>query len=216
MFLYGIITALKSFGVDISSIVVILGSAGLAIALALQGTITDIASGFMIIALNYYDMGDLVSIQSGGDNTFGKIDNFDLFTTTIKDGDRRIHRLPNTTIVKSHLINYYKNKDISVGFEVSISNNNNIDIDTLMESLKKTIETSVNQFITDKDMIQILLLDMSASGTKLYIRIPIESINYLPAKFAAQKVIREFCSKNELRLLDNHYASVNTGNSYYS
>lgn len=216
IFLYGFIIALKSFGVDISSIIVVLGSAGLAIALALQGTITEIAAGFMIIVLNYYDIGDLVCIQSGGSSTMGKIDSFDLFTTTIQDGDRTNHRLPNTTIVKSHLINYYKKKEISVGFEISISNNNDIDIDGLMKSLKQVIETDISEFITNKDMIDILILDMSASGTKLHVRIPIESINYIPAKFTAQKVIREFCSKNSLRLLDNHYANVKGGNSYYS
>ena len=55
---------------------------------------------------------------------------FDLFTTTLQDGDKKNHRLPNTSIVKSHLINYYKNKEINVGFELSISNNNDIDIQT--------------------------------------------------------------------------------------
>jgi small conductance mechanosensitive channel len=216
VFLYGFIIALKSFGVDISSLIVILGSAGLAIALALQGTITEIAAGFMIMLLNYYDIGDLVSVQIGGDTTMGKIENFDLFTTTIQDPDRRNHRLPNTTIVKSHLINYYKNKEISVGFELSISNNNDIDINTLINSLRQTVELDMNQFITNKDMIDILVYDISASGTKLYVRIPIESINYVPAKFAGQKIIREFCGKNGLRLLDNHYSSVKGGSQYYS
>ena len=216
IFLYGFIVALKNFGIDISSLIVILGSLGLALALSLQGTITEIAAGFMIMVLNYYDIGDLVSIQVGGDTTMGKIENFDLFTTTIQDADRRNHRLPNTSIVKSHLINFFKNKEISVGFELSISNNNDVDINTLMDSLKQVVETDISEFITNKDMIEILILDMSASGTKLYVRIPIESVNYVPAKFAAQKVIREFCSKNSLRLLDNHYSSVKGGNSYYS
>jgi len=216
IFLYGFIIALKNFGIDISSLIVILGSAGLALALALQGTITEIAAGFMIMLLNYYDIGDLVSIQVGGDTIMGIIDSFDLFTTTIQDPDRRNHRLPNTTIVKSHLINYYKNKEISVGFELSISNNNDIDINTLMDSLRQTVELDMNQFITNKDMIDILVYDMSASGTKLYIRIPIESINYVSAKFAGQKIIREFCAKNGLRLLDNHYSSVKSGSTYYS
>jgi len=193
-----------------------LGSVGLAIALSLQGTITEIAASFVIMFLNYYDLGDLVSIQVGGDHIMGKIENFDLFTTTLQDGDKKNHRLPNTSIVKSHLINYYKNKEINVGFELSISNNNDIDINTLMESLKQVIQTDFTEFLKNKDMIEIFIIDMSSSGTKIYVRIPIESVNYMHAKHSAQKIIREFCSKNALRLLDNHYANVKGGNSYYS
>ncbi len=216
IFLYGFVIALKSFGIDISSLIVVLGSLGLAIALSLQGTITEIAASFVIMFLNYYDLGDLVSIKVGGDQVMGKVDSFDLFTTTLKDGDKKYHRLPNTSIVKSHLINYYKNKEINVGFEISISNNNDIDINTLMESLKQVIQTDFTEFLKNKDMIEIFIIDMSASGTKIYVRIPIESVNYMHAKHSAQKIIREFCSKNELRLLDNHYANVKGGNSYYS
>lgn len=214
IFLYGVIIALKCFGVDLSSLLVIVGSVGLAIALSLQSTITEIAAGMMILGLNYYDIGDLVSIENGSDKIFGKIYNFDLFTTTIKDSDRLNHRIPNTNIVKSHLINYYKENEINVGFELSMSNNNEVDINNLIESLKQTIIIDVKEFIINVELIEILVIDMSASGTKLYVRIPVESKNYIPARNTSKKVIREFCAKNSLRLLDNHYTTIK--GDYYS
>jgi small-conductance mechanosensitive channel len=211
----GVIISLKYFGIDISSILVVLGTAGLALGLAMQNTLTEIISGIMILLLNYYDIGDLVSIQIGSDNIFGKIDNFNLFTTIIKDSDRVVHRVPNTSIVKCHLINYYKNKEVSIGFDISISNNNNnIDINTTIDSLKTVIETQLENYVTDNSLINILISNMSSSGTQIHIRIPIESINYLPGRDEAKRVIRDFCAKNSLLLLDNFYKEGKT--SYYS
>jgi len=213
--IFGILISLKYFGIDVSSLLVVLGTVGLAIGLAMQNTLTEIISGIMILLLNYYDIGDLISIQIGSENIFGKVDQFDLFGTMIKDSDRRVHRVSNTSIVKSHLINYYKNKEVSVGIEVSISNNNTVDINSLLDSLKNTVEVEISEYITDKELISVFISDMSKSGTQIYVRIPVESENFLPARGKARKVIREFCNKNSLLLLDNFYQSNRTTN-YYS
>lgn len=212
---FGVIISLKYFGIDISSILVVLGTAGLALGLAMQNTLTEIISGIMILLLNYYDIGDLVSIQIGSDNIFGKIDGFNLFTTIIKDTDRVVHRVPNTSIIKCHLINYYKNNEVSIGFDISISNNNNnIDINTTLDSLKTVIKTELADYITDNSLINILISNMNSYGTQIHICIPIKSINYIPGRDEAKRVIRDFCAKNSLLLLDNYYKAEKT--NYYS
>ena len=215
--IFGVILSLKYFGIDVSSLLVVLGTVGLALGLAMQNTLTEMISGIMILLLNYYDLGDLISIQVGSENIFGKVEHFDLFGTMIKDSDRRIHRVSNTSIVKSHLINYYKNKEVSVGIEVSISNNNTtIDINSLLDTLKDTVEVELSNYITDKELISVFISDMSKTGTQIYVRIPVESENFLPARSQTRKVIREFCNKNSLLLLDNFYQSNRTTNYYSS
>ena len=196
----GFLIALVSLGIQLSSIFVILGSVGLAIALSIQGTISNISAGIMILLLEYYDIGDLVQVNS----IMGGIDKFDLFTTTLRDSNNVILKVPNNMIISSILTNYTKNEDVLVVFSVKVSNNNEVNYDTLIDALKDAI-VKYCTYLTNKDNIKIIISDMSDSGTKFDIKIPIKSVNYLSARNLSQQIVRDVFVNNNLLLLDNYY-----------
>jgi small conductance mechanosensitive channel len=204
----GFLIALVSLGIQLSSIFVILGSVGLAIALSIQGTISNISAGIMILLLNYYDIGDLVQVNS----IMGGIDKFDLFTTTLRDSNNVILKVPNNMIISSILTNYTKNEDVLVVFSVKVSNNNEVNYDTLIDSLKVAI-IKYCTYLTNKDNIKIVISDMSDSGTKFDIKIPIKSVNYLSARNLSQQIVRDVFVNNNLLLLDNSYLPQHSGSS---
>ena len=204
----GFLIALVNLGIQLSSIFVILGSVGLAIALSIQGTISNISAGLMILLLNYYDIGDLVQVNG----IIGKIDRFDLFTTNFRDANNVILKFPNNMIISSVLTNYTKNEDILVVFSVKVSNNNDVNYDTLINALKDAIEKYCT-YLTNKDNIKIIISDMSESGTKFDIKIPIKSVNYLSALYLSQQIVRDVFVNNNLLLLDNSYLPQNSGSS---
>jgi len=204
----GFLIALVNLGIQLNSIFVILGSVGLAIALSIQGTISNISAGIMILLLNYYDIGDLVQVNG----IMGGVDKFDLFTTTLRDSNNVILKIPNNMIISSVLTNYTKNEDVLVVFSVKVSNNNEVNYDTLIDSLKDAIEKYCT-YLTDKDKIKIIISDMADSGTKFDIKIPIKSVNYLAARNLSQQIVRDVFVNNNLLLLDNYYFPQHGGAS---
>ena len=198
---FGIILVLVNLGVELSTLFVVLGSVGLAVALALQDTISNISSGIMIIILNYYDIGDLIEI----DDKMGHVDKFDLFTTTLKNMDGILVKLPNNLITKGVLTNYHKNDEILVAVNVTVSNNEKqINYDDLFNKIKEELKNKMT-FITDKENVKTSISDISVSGTKLTIKIPVKSENYLQARILSTKIVRDVIVSNNLLLLDNSY-----------
>jgi small conductance mechanosensitive channel len=208
IFVIGFLIALVNLGIQLNSIFVILGSIGLAIALSIQGTISNISAGIMILLLEYYDIGDLVQVNG----IMGGIDKFDLFTTTLRDSNNVILKVPNNMIISSVLTNYTKNEDVLVVFSVKVSNNNEVNYDNLIDSLKDAIEKYCT-YLTDKDKIKIIISDMADSGTKFDIKIPIKSVNYLAARNLSQQIVRDVFVNNNLLLLDNYYFPQHGGAS---
>lgn len=198
---FGTIVVLVNLGVELSTLFVILGSIGLAVALALQDTISNISSGIMILILNYYDIGDLVEI----DDKMGHVDKFDLFTTSLKNMDGVLVKLPNNLITKGVLTNYHKNEDMFVAINVTVSNNEKqINYDDLFNKIKDELKNKMT-FITEKENIKTGISDISASGTKLTIKIPVKSDNFLQAKGLSTRIVRDVIISNNLLLLDNSY-----------
>ena len=199
--LFGILTVVINVGINISTLVVILGSVGLALALALQNSMRNMSAGVMILLLDYYDIGDLIQI----DDKLGYVDSFNLFVTTIKDTNDVLIKIPNNTITEGVLTNYYKNKDIFHSFIVSISNADKSDnIDDICGKIKDRLIAEC-EFISDKEKVLVIVIDMSAEGTRLEIFIPVESKDFIATKWSAQLIVRNVITENNLNLLDYYY-----------
>jgi small conductance mechanosensitive channel len=98
----GLIAVLDQLGVKATSILAVLGAASLAVGLALQGALSNVAAGVMLLILRPYRLGDLVEISGKK----GKVRNLDLFVTelTAPDGLRLI--MPNAKVLGDMIINY--------------------------------------------------------------------------------------------------------------
>lgn len=115
------IAVLNRFGVETTSIVALLGAAGLAVGLALQGTMSNLAAGVMLLIFRPYKVGDFV--EAGG--KFGKVTEIDLFTSIMQTFDNQHIIIPNSKIWGEQIINHshYEIRGVDMHFGVAYKEN---------------------------------------------------------------------------------------------
>ena len=102
MMLFVIIAAIKQLGIDTSSMVALVGAAGLAIGFAMQDSLNNFASGVMLIVFRPFNNGDFV--EAGG--ATGTVEKINIFSTIMKTGDNREIIVPNGAIFGGTITNY--------------------------------------------------------------------------------------------------------------
>ncbi|MFN8672529.1 MAG: mechanosensitive ion channel [Candidatus Sericytochromatia bacterium] len=107
-----IISCLGNIGVQTTSFIAILGSAGLAIGLALQGSLSSLAAGTLLILLRPFKVGDFVDLSG----SIGVIEEVGIFATTVITGDNKKIIIPNSSITTNKIINYTANSTRRVDF----------------------------------------------------------------------------------------------------
>ncbi|WP_396592867.1 mechanosensitive ion channel family protein [Brevundimonas sp. R86498] len=123
VFLIGFIAVLQRLGVQTTSIIAVLGAASLAVGLALQGTLSNVAAGVMLLILRPYRVGDLVNINGN----IGKVQRLDLFFTQIADANNVKIMAPNAKVFGDVILNLSGQKTrrmelkIGVGYGVNLT-----------------------------------------------------------------------------------------------
>ncbi|MFT6286040.1 MAG: small conductance mechanosensitive channel [Alcanivorax sp.] len=102
LLLFVIIAALSQLGIDTTSLIALLGAAGLAIGLSLQGSLSNFASGVMLIIFRPFTKGDFV--EAGG--ATGVVDSISIFTTTMTTPDNKEVIIPNGAVLGGNITNF--------------------------------------------------------------------------------------------------------------
>jgi small conductance mechanosensitive channel len=102
LLLFVIIAALEQFGVDTTSLIALLGAAGLAVGLAMQNSLSNFAAGVMLIVFHPFRAGDYV--EAGG--TAGTVEKISIFSTVMRTPDNREVIVPNGNIYGSNIVNF--------------------------------------------------------------------------------------------------------------
>ncbi len=97
-----IIAALGQLGIQTTSFIAVLGAAGLAVGLALQGSLSNFAAGVLLIIFKPFKVGDF--IEGGGAS--GIVNKIEIFTTTLKSPDNKTIIVPNSKIGGGNIVNY--------------------------------------------------------------------------------------------------------------
>ncbi len=118
-----IVAVLGQFGVETTSIIAVLGAAGLAIGLALQGTLSNVAAGVMLLVLRPFKVGDF--IDAGG--LAGTVVEIGLFTSELKTADGVYIMAPNSQIWNSTITNFSRNPTRRVDVLIGIAYDDDID-----------------------------------------------------------------------------------------
>lgn len=100
-----LVAALGQLGVQIASVLAVLGAAGLAIGLALQGTLSNIAAGLMLLWLRPFRAGDSID----ADGIAGTVEEVGLFATTLRTGDGVYRFVPNSALWNKPILNFARN-----------------------------------------------------------------------------------------------------------
>jgi small conductance mechanosensitive channel len=117
----GLIAVLQRLGVQTTSIIAVLGAASLAVGLALQGTLSNVAAGVMLLILRPYRVGDSVDVGGAG----GVVRRLDLFTTELINGNNHKIVIPNSKVLNDVVINItgQKTRRIELKFTVGYGSN---------------------------------------------------------------------------------------------
>lgn len=99
------VTIIAILGVPMASVVALVASAGVAIGLALQGALSNLAGGIMIMILRPFHIGDFVEIAGNS----GTVKDVGIFYTVINTGDNKVITIPNGTVMANAITNYSKN-----------------------------------------------------------------------------------------------------------
>jgi len=102
MMAFVVLAALGQLGIQTTSFIAILGAAGLAIGLALQGSLANFAAGFLMIIFRPFKAGDFIE----GAGVAGVVEKIEMFTTTLRTGDNKTIIIPNGTLSGGNIVNY--------------------------------------------------------------------------------------------------------------
>ncbi len=116
------VTVIGMLGVETTSFIAILGAAGLAVGLALQGTLANFAGGTLILLFKPYKVGDLIEAQGA----LGHVKEIQIFTTTLLTPENKLTIVPNGVMANGNIVNYTTEGRIRVDLTVGISYGSNI------------------------------------------------------------------------------------------
>lgn len=134
LFAIVVIAALGQVGIQTASFVAILGAAGLAVGLALQGSLSNFAAGVLIILLRPFRVGEFVEMAG----TSGTVNNIRIFTTELRTPDNKAVTIPNARVLESNITNFSSTGTRRVDMVFGIGYGD--DIDQARDVLNKVIE----------------------------------------------------------------------------
>jgi len=153
-----LLAVLGQFGVETTSIVAVLGASALAIGLALQGTLSNVASGVMLLTLRPFGVGDAVKI--GG--TTGIVDSIGLFTTEMHSFDNIGISIPNSKVWGSEIqnMNRFETRRVDMQFGISYDD----DMDKAMKVIKEVLGADERVLDEPEPMLAVSELGDNAVG----------------------------------------------------
>ena len=157
-----IVTVAGMIGVGTASFVTILGAAGLAVGLALQGSLSNFAGGVLILIFKPFKVGD--SIEAGGQN--GKVLEIQIFNTILLTGEHKTVILPNGPLSNGTIVNTTRHGNLRVDLEFKISNEN--DLHKVKELIYDAL--SKNKKILSGEKTEIVIGKFSDGLLQLHVR----------------------------------------------
>ena len=180
-----IIAALSRVGVQTASFVAIVGAAGLAVGLALQGSLSNFAAGVLLIGFRFFKAGDYV--EAGG--TAGTVQSVQIFTTILMTPDNRMIVVPNSKILNDNIINYSKETTRRLDLVIGVSYS--ADLKLTKEVLTRIINEEPR--VLKEPECRIAVSELGASSVDFVVRPWVNAEDYWNLKFDLLEKI-----KNEL------------------
>ena len=179
-----VLIVVSNFGFDATSIIALLGSAGVTVGLALQGSLSNLAGGVLILLLKPFRVGDYIIENSG--NNEGTVKEIGIFYTKLMTTDGKTVVLPNGTIANNSLINSSDVKMRRIDLKIGISYD--ADIKKAKKVLEDIIELDVD--VEDKENTVVFVDALSASEITLGVRCYCFNENYWKVRWRILEEIK--------------------------
>ena len=182
-----VIAAIGALGIQTASLVAIIGAAGLAIGLALQGSLANFAAGVLMIIFRPYKIGDLVQVAG----TEGFVEELDIFTTTLRLPDKTKIIIPNGQIMNDQITNYTESEDRRLDLIVGIGYED--DIDKAREVLLAAVKES--EYVLAEPAPGISVAELGDSSVNVAVRPWVKSAKYAPASHEVTERVKKALDK---------------------
>ena len=195
-----LIAVLARFGVETTSLVATLGAATLAIGLALQGTLSNLAAGVMIVLFRPYGLGDWVEVAGQS----GTVKDINLFTTILATGDNKKVIVPNGEGWGSVIVNYSANETrrVDLGFSIDYGD----DIDKAMAVITKALEA--DKRVLKDPAVFTAVKAHGASSVDIVCRAWCATGDYWGVFFDAMKNVKEAFDKEGISIPYPHQVNI--------
>ncbi len=183
LMIFVIIAAINQIGVQTTSLIAIMGAAGLAIGLALQGSLANFASGVLIVMFRPYRVGDFV--EAAG--IAGVVLQVQILTTILKTGDNKQIIVPNGQIMNSIITNFSAHDTRRVEMTVGVSYDDDLD------KVRSTIQDLVNadeRILKDPECL-IAVSELADSSVNFTVRPWVNTADYSGVKFDLTEAIKK-------------------------
>lgn len=159
---FTLIAALGRIGVQTASVIAVLGAAGLALALALQGSLSNLAAGVLLVTFRPFRTGEFVDLGS----VTGTVLTVQLFSSTLRSSDGKIVVVPNGKIINGNIVNFSREPVRRNEFTISVAYD--ADVDSVRQLLLDVVEAD-SRVLKDRG-IQVGLNQLGAASMNFVVR----------------------------------------------
>ncbi|HHI2554947.1 TPA: small-conductance mechanosensitive channel MscS [Klebsiella aerogenes] len=187
---FAIIAALGRIGVETSSIIAIIGAAGLAIGLALQGSLANFAAGVLLVVLRPIRVGEFASM--GG--VSGTVEEVHIFSTTLRTADNKIVVIPNGKIMSTDITNFTRHPKRRVDLLIGVAYN------TEVAHVKRVLSDVVKadpRILHDMDST-IRLSEMAPSSLNYVVRVWTSNAHYWDVYYDLMENIKTTLDEHQI------------------
>ena len=178
-----VIAALAQVGIQTTSFVAVIGAAGLAIGLALQGSLANFAAGFLMIIFKPFKAGDY--IEGGG--ATGIVEKIEVFTTTLKTVDNKVVIMPNAKVMGDNIINYSTMETRRVDLDFGVGHSE--DIDKVRKCIRDVIHKDA-RILKDPETA-ILVKELAESKMVFQVRSWVKGADYWGVYFDVIEAVKK-------------------------
>ena len=177
------IAAINQLGIQTTSIIAVLGAAGLAIGLALQGSLSNFAAGILIVIYRPYKVGDYIQ----ADNHLGTVDDIQIFSTVLKTPDNKLVVVPNGSIMNGSIVNFSNQDKRRVDIIASCSYED--DIDKVKSVLADIL--SKDDRILNEPKPRIAVSELADSSVNFIVRPWVKNSDYIDVYYSLLEEIKK-------------------------
>jgi len=178
-----IIAALGKLGIQTTQFIAVLGAAGLAVGLALQGSLANFAAGFLMIIFRPFKVGDFV--EAAG--TSGTVEAMQIFTTQIKTPDNKTVIVPNAKITGDNITNYSAKGTRRVDMVVGIAYD--ADIDKAKQVIEEIL--TADERVLKDPPLKVAVVELADSSVNLVVRPWVNAADYWDVHFETTEAVKK-------------------------
>lgn len=190
LFVIVLIAALGRLGVQTASVVAVIGAAGLAVGLALQGSLSNFAAGVLIVSFRPFKSGDYVEI--GG--VAGSVESIQIFSTVLCTPDNKMVVVPNGAVIGGAITNYSRHETRRIDYVIGVSYD--ADLKKTKEVLTRVVEAESRVLKDPAPTIGVVAL--ADSSVNFVVRPWVKTTDYWGVYFDLLQAIKEELDKENI------------------